>query len=120
MIEPIYLGLFKDSFEAISHAKNVGTTGLYLADFFENKYTLKDNKFYFWLEESIPDFGIYIFSDRNLTMVALNAKYLGSNIPYHNGQLLYTNIEEFCKHTMDKNHPAAEWLVFNQDLWNNR
>lgn len=122
MIKPIYVGLFRDSVEAIYHAKNHGSTGLYFADFHGNTEVIANSKIYFWLNDSIPYFGIYIFPKINLTlkMVALNATYLGSDIPYERGQLLYTNTEEFCKHTVDANHPASEWLLFNQDLWNNK
>ena len=120
MIEPVYLGLFRDSTEAIFCSKNHSTTGLYYAHFCQHDDSLEFNKFYFWINDSIPYFGIYIYPKLKLklNMVALNATYLASHIPYEKGQLLYTNLEEFCRHTIDVNHPATEWLLFNQDLWN--
>ena len=124
MIEPVYLGLFRDSLEAIYHGKNHSPTGLYYADFCQYDYSLEQydysletNKLYFWLNDSIPYFAIFIFSDKNLSMVALNASYLATNIPYERGQLLYTSLDEFCRRTIEVNHPATEWLLFNQDLW---
>jgi len=118
MIEPVYLGLFQDSLEAIYHGKTHNPAGLYYADFLQDEDSLESNKIYFWLNDSIPYFGIYIFPDKGLRMVALNATYLTSNIPYERGQLLYTNLDEFCSRTIDINHPATEWLLFNQDFWN--
>ena len=118
MIEPVYLGLFQDSLEAIYHGKTHSPTGLYYADFLQDEDSLESNKLYFWLNDSIPYFGIYIFPDKGLRMVALNATYLTSNIPYERGQLLYTNLDEFCSRTIDINHSATEWLLFNQDFWN--
>lgn len=120
MIQPTYLGLFRDSLEAIFHAKNHSPTGLFYADFCQSDDSLECNKFYFWLNNSIPYFGIYIYPKLKLklNMVALNAAYLTQNISYERGQLLYTNLEEFCSRTIDVNHPATEWLLFNQDLWN--
>ena len=117
-MEPVYLGLFRDSLEAIYHGKNHSPTGLYYADFCQYDDSLESNKLYFWLNGSIPYFAIFIFSDKNLKMVALNATYLASNIPYERGQLLYTSLEEFCSRTIEVNHPATEWLLFNQELWN--
>jgi len=117
-MEPVYLGLFRDSLEAIYHGKNHNPTGLYCADFCQYDDSLEYNKLYFWLNDSIPYFAIFIFSDKNLKMVALNAAYLASNIPYERGQLLYTNRDELCKHTINISHPATEWLLFNQGLWN--
>lgn len=120
MIEPVYLGLFRDSTEAIFYAKDHNPTGLYYADFCQHDDSLEPNNFYFWLNDHIPYFGIYIYPKikLRLNMVALNATYLASHIPYEKGQLLYTSIEEFCSRTIDVNHPATEWLLFNQDLWN--
>ena len=120
MIQPTYLGLFRDSLEAIFHAKNHGATGLYYADFCQHDDSLELNKFYFWLNDSVPYFGIYIYPKikLKLNMVALNATYLAPSIPYERGQLLYTSLEEFCSRTIDVSHPATEWLLFNQDLWN--
>jgi hypothetical protein len=118
MIKPIYLGLFRDSLEALYHARNHSPTGLFSADFHEYEDSLKSNNIYFWTNDSIPYFAIFIFSDKNLRMVALNAAYLNSNIPYERGQLLYTSLDEFCNRTIEVNHPATEWLLFNQDLWN--
>ena len=117
-MEPIYLGLFQDSLEAIYHGKIHSPTGLFYADFCQYDDSLESNKLYFWLNDSIPYFAIFIFSDKDLRMVALNAAYLASNIPYERGQLLYTNRDEFCKHTINISHPATEWLLFNQELWN--
>ena len=118
MMEPIYLGLFQDSLEAIYHAKNHGPTGLYFAEFTTDEFSPNCNQIYFWLNDSIPYFAIYIFPDKGLRMVALNVTYLASNIPYERGQLLYTSLGEFCSRTIDINHPATEWLLFNQDFWN--
>ena len=120
MIEPIYLGLFRDSLEAIYHGKNHNPTGFYFSEFFQNEDSLEANKFYFWLNDSIPYFGIYIYPKLTtpLRLVALNATYLAPSLPYERGQLLYTNLEEFCSRTIGVNHPATEWLLFNQDLWN--
>lgn len=118
-MEPVYLGFFRDSLEAMFYAKNYGPTGLYRAGFFQDEDSPEDNQVYFWLNDSIPDFAIYIINaKRKLTMVALNATYLASNIPYSRGQVLYTNLEEFCSRTIDIEHPATKWLLFNQDLWN--
>lgn len=123
-MNPIYVGLFRDSIEAISHANSIGTTGLYLADFHESKASNEVAKFYFWLNNSIPYFGIYFFPHKKSykSMVALNAACIGSgsthnNISYEKGQLLYTDLENFCNYTINISHPATDWLLFNQDLW---
>lgn len=117
-MEPIFVGLFQDSLEAIQHAKNHGPTGLYLAEFTTDKFSESGHHVYFWLNDSIPYFAIYIFPLRSLKVVALNAAFLDSNIPYKEGQLLYAERDEFCNQTINIGHPATEWLLFNQDLWN--
>ncbi len=126
-MEPIFAGVFKNTTEVFSWAKEYGKTGLYyveIPDYYVEIPRLdpyfKPNWVYFWLNDSIPYFGIWVFPGKNLNMVSLNATYLGGNIPYEKGQLLYTSLEEFCKHTIDISHPATEWLLFNQELWNPR
>ena len=118
MIEPIFAGVFRNTTEAFEWAKEYGKTGLYYAEIPDLDPYFKPNSVYFWLNNSIPYFGIWIFSGKNLNMVSLNATYLTSNISYEKGQQLYTSLDEFCNHTINISHPATEWLLFNQDLWN--
>jgi flavin-dependent dehydrogenase len=118
MLEPIFAGVFRNTTEVFSWAKEHGKTGLYYVEIPDLDPFYGENTVYFWLNDSIPYFGIWIFPKKNLNMVSLNAMYLNSNIPYEKGQLLYTSLDEFCNHTINISHPATEWLLFNQDLWN--
>lgn len=119
-MEPIFAGLFSNTTEVFLWAREYGKTGLYYADISDVSPFFDVSKVYFWLNDSIPYFGIWIFPEKNLHMVSLNATYLGGNTPYEKGQLIYTSLEEFCKYTIDISQPATEWLLFNQELWNPR
>jgi hypothetical protein len=119
-MEPIFAGLFRNTTEVFEWAKEYGKTGLYYVEIPDLDPYYETNKVYFWLNDSVPYFGIWIFPKKNLNMVSLNATYLNSNISYEKGQLLYTSLDEFCNHTINISHPATEWLLFNQELWNSR
>lgn len=120
MIEPIFIGSFSNSNQVFDWAKGYGKTGLYYAEFTHiGPYNKNESNWvYFWLNDSVPYFGVWIFPHKKLSMVSLNSIHLDSNIPYEKGQLLYTSVEKFCNHTINISHPASEWLLFNQDLWN--
>ncbi len=119
-MSPIFTGLFTNSNDVFHWAKVYGKTGLYFAKISDFDPQFEPNIIYFWLNDSIPYFAIWIFPRRKLKMISLNATYLNSSIPYEKGQLLYTSIDEFCSRTIAVSHPATEWLLFNQELWNTK
>lgn len=120
MLNPTFIGLFANSKDVFEWAKEYGKTGLYYAETGDIYPMDKPNEVYFWLKESVPDFGIWIFPRKNLRMVSLSPIYINPNFPHDKIQLLHTSIDEFCSHTINISHPATEWLLFNQELWNPR
>ena len=115
-MEPIFAGVFRNTTEVFSWAKEHGKTGLYYVEILGDSFYEK-TIVYFWLNDSIPYFGIWVFPKKNLHLISLNAAYLGGNTPYEKGQLIYTSLDEFYNYTINISHPATEWLLFNQDLW---
>ena len=126
-MEPVFVGLCYNSTHAIDSAEPYGGTGLYhakLYDTFSSSPVLdplsrqKFIEFYFWLNNYNPSFGIFVHQERKHNTLCIGSSDTNPDLLHKKGRLFYCSVEGLYKHTIDIAHPATEWLLFNQDLWN--
>lgn len=124
-MEPVFVGICYNSKHAIDSAESYGGTGLHHAKLYDTFSPVIDPlsrqkfiEFYFWLDNYNPSFGIFVHQERKNNTICIGASNTNHDHLHKRGSLFYCPVEKFYNQTINISHPATEWLLFNQDLWN--
>ena len=93
--------------------------GIYSASIYDRKFFC--GNYIFYRNKSITDFAIYS-EKKNRSDIFVSLQLLGKS-PIKRGRtapikMFSVSKEDFIGVIRQENHPALDWLLFNQELWN--
>jgi len=108
--------LYSDEVAFINEDRPIG---IYSASIYDRKFFC--GNYIFYRDKSVTDFAIYS-DEENRSEIFVSPQLLEKSLIKRREtapmKLFSVSKEEFISVIRQENHPALDWLIFNQDLWN--